>query len=95
MSAETAAEIRRVLAEHGRLPVEVDSLADDADLFAAGMTSHASVNLMLALEDAFDLEFPDDMLNRSSFESINAIATAIARVRGTDDGVPAEDGTLR
>ena len=52
-------QIRGVLREHARLPVDVDTLDDDADLFAAGMTSHASVNLMLALEDAFDLEFPD------------------------------------
>ena len=51
--------------------------ADDADLYAAGMTSHASVNVMLALEDAFDLEFPDRMLKRSVFESINAIHDAI------------------
>ena len=27
------------------------------------MTSHASVNLMLALENEFDIEFPDRMLN--------------------------------
>ena len=77
MSDATKTEIRRVLSEHARLPVDVDTLADDADLFAAGMTSHASVNLMLALEDAFDLEFPDRMLTRSVFESIAAIDAAI------------------
>jgi acyl carrier protein len=82
LSEETKVEIRRVLREHARLPVEVDSLADDSDLFAAGMTSHASVNLMLALEDAFDLEFPDRMLTRSVFESIAAIDSAIAELTG-------------
>src|SRR5438270_453563 len=34
--------IRAVLREHGRLPSDVGALADDADLFQAGMTSHAS-----------------------------------------------------
>ena len=63
-------QIRRILREHGRLPGDVDALPDDADLFQAGMTSHASVNVMLALEDAFDVEFPDRMLKRSVFESI-------------------------
>lgn len=82
MSEETKVEIRRVLSEHARLPVEVDTLADDSDLFAAGMTSHASVNLMLALEDAFDLEFPDRMLTRSVFESITAIDSAIEELSG-------------
>ena len=80
MSDDTKVEIRRVLSEHARLPVDVDALSDDADLFAAGMTSHASVNLMLALEDAFDLEFPDRMLTRSVFESIAAIDSAIGEL---------------
>ena len=71
-----------MLSEHARLPVDVDTLADDADLFAAGMTSHASVNLMLALEDAFDLEFPDRMLTRSVFESIAAIDSAVEELSG-------------
>lgn len=74
-------EIRRVLRDHGRLPVDVDSLGDNADLFVAGMTSHASVNVMLALEDAFDLEFPDDMLKRSVFETVADIAAAIGELQ--------------
>jgi acyl carrier protein len=76
--------IRQAVRDHARLPVDVDSLSDDDDLFNAGMTSHASVNLMLALEDAFDIEFPDRMLTRSVFESIASIAAALAEL-----GVPA------
>jgi len=75
------AEIRKIVAEHARLSVDVDTLADDADLYQAGMTSHASVNLMLALEDAFDIEFPDSMLKRSVFESIDAIAAALDQLQ--------------
>jgi acyl carrier protein len=74
-------EIRQIIKEHGRLPVDVDSLADDADLYEAGMTSHASVNVMLGLEDHFDLEFPDRMLKRSVFESISAIASALTELK--------------
>jgi len=85
VSDKTTAEIRRVLRDHARLPVDPDTLSDDADLFAAGMTSHASVNLMLALEDAFDLEFPDSMLTRSVFESIAAIHAAISQLTGAAD----------
>jgi acyl carrier protein len=70
-------EIRSILKEHGRLSVETVGLADDADLYRAGMTSHASVNVMLALEGKFDVEFPDRMLRRSVFESIAAIRTAL------------------
>lgn len=70
-------EIRQIVKEHGRLPIDVHDLAVDADLYQAGMTSHASVNVMLALEDRFDVEFPDRMLTRSVFESISSIEAAL------------------
>ncbi len=66
------------MGEHAGLSVPPDTLADDTDLFGAGMTSFASVNLMLALEDAFDVEFPDAMLKRDVFGSVDAIAGAIS-----------------
>ena len=46
------------------------------------MSSHASVNVMLALEDSFDVEFPDSMLTRSAFASIGAIADGVGRLLG-------------
>lgn len=76
-SEESTQRIRDVLAEHGRLPAGVATLSDDDDLFQAGMTSHASVNVMLALEDAFDVEFPESMLRKSTFGSIGALWRAL------------------
>jgi len=76
-SEEITRRIREVLAEHGRLPAGVSTLSDDDDLFQAGMTSHASVNVMLALEDAFDIEFPESMLRKSTFASIGALRRAL------------------
>ena len=75
--SENLTKIRTILKEHGKLAKDVATLADAADLYQAGMTSHASVNVMLALEGEFDVEFPDAMLKRSSFESIAAIGAAI------------------
>jgi len=72
-----AEKIRSILKEHGRLTKDAAALADSDDLYQAGMTSHASVNVMLALEGEFDVEFPDHMLKRSVFESISAIHSAI------------------
>jgi len=73
--------IRTILAKHGKLSVPVEQLRSDDDLYRAGMTSHASVNVMLALEAQFDVEFPDRMLRRSVFESISAIAAALDELR--------------
>lgn len=72
--------IRDVLAEHGRLAVDAMEVKSSADLYRSGLTSHASVNVMLALEDAFDLEFPDRLLKKSTFESIDAIAEALVEL---------------
>ena len=69
--------IRDVIRAEARLGVDVETLPDYGDLYQAGMTSHASVNLMLALENEFDVEFPDRMLKRSVFESVASIAAAL------------------
>ena len=79
---DRTASIRKILSDHGRLAVDATALGDDADLYQAGMTSHASVNVMLALEGAFDVEFPDHMLRRGVFESISAIRDALAELKG-------------
>jgi acyl carrier protein len=76
------AEIREILSEHARLPVEMGELSDDDDLYQAGMTSHASVSVMLALEDAFDIEFPESMLRKGTFESVTAISAALSSLVG-------------
>ncbi|AGW93783.1 MULTISPECIES: acyl carrier protein [Cupriavidus] len=72
--------IRGILAQVARLDVPVESLADDADLYEAGLTSVASVHLMLALENAFSFEIPDTMLNRELFRSIDSLAAAAAQL---------------
>jgi acyl carrier protein len=55
-------------------PREVDS---QADLYELGLTSLASVNVMLALEDAFDIEFPEEVLEKSTFASVHNIEQVI------------------
>lgn len=69
--------IRQVIKSHVHLGVPVDSVTDSSSLYSAGMTSHSSVVLMLALENEFGLEFPSTVLNRSVFESIDSIAFTI------------------
>ena len=69
-------QIRDILAKQGRLS-GIGSLTDDGDLYQAGLTSLVTVNLMLALEDHFNVEFPDRMLSRKTFGSIQTIAESI------------------
>jgi acyl carrier protein len=73
-------KIRETLRQHARLNRDVTGIADDADLYACGLTSHATVNLMLGLEDAFQVEFPERMLRRRTFESITNIRESIVEL---------------
>jgi acyl carrier protein len=72
--------IRELLGRVGGLPLTVAELTDEADLYAAGLSSFASVQVMLAIEEAFDIEFPDSLLNRKSFASIKAIEETVAQI---------------
>ena len=80
MPLPVQARVRTLLKNAGWLQADVETLADDADLYAAGLTSHATVNLMLALEEAFDIEFPDRLLRRRTFSSVDAIAEALVEI---------------
>jgi acyl carrier protein len=74
-------QIREVLAAHGKLAVDPARLDDEADLYAVGLESHSAVSVMLALEEEFSLEFPDDRLRRSTFSSIAALSRVIAELK--------------
>ncbi len=79
-------KIRDTLRQYARLNRDVSGISEDADLYACGLTSHATVNLMLGLEDAFQVEFPERMLRRRTFETIGNIRESIAELTA---GLPA------
>lgn len=85
VSTPLRVRIRTVLKNAGALQNGVEALRDDADLHAAGLTSHATVSLMLALEEAFDIEFPDRLLRRRTFSSIDAIVEALGEIGVRDE----------
>lgn len=72
--------LRMLLGQVGRLRADPASLAADADLHAAGLSSLATVDLMLAIEEHFGIAFPDRLLNRRTFSSIASLAAAVADV---------------
>jgi acyl carrier protein len=72
--------IRAVVKEYGGLTADADTVAPDADLYAAGMTSFASVEVMLGLEEKLGITFPQDMIGRETFLSLAAMASAVAEI---------------
>ena len=70
-------DIRDILRQNEAMSPIVDSLKEDDDLFEKGLDSFGSVQLMLALEERFNIEFPDNLLNRRSFSSIRIIRETV------------------
>ena len=75
-------QLRVILGEVGGLALPIGEIATDQDLFAAGLTSFATVSVMLAIEEEFDVEFPDTLLKRDTFRSIAALTAVIAGLKG-------------
>ena len=69
--------VRSILAEHSKLSIDFDALRNDSDLYDAGLTSLTTVNVMLAIEEHFDIEFEDSMLSRATFQSVDALVDAV------------------
>lgn len=73
-------QLRTIVGSHARLSLPIAEIGDSTDLYRAGMSSQASVVLMMAVESEFALEFPDEMLSRDVFSNIDSIASAIETV---------------
>jgi acyl carrier protein len=69
--------IRDALAAHGHMAVDPREVDDQADLYKLGLTSTASVNVILALEEAFGVEFPDEALKKTTFASVRNIEQVV------------------
>ncbi|WGS47453.1 acyl carrier protein (plasmid) [Burkholderia sp. JSH-S8] len=74
-------EIREILKHVAHLETAVDTIGDADDLYDAGLSSLDTIQLMLAIERQFDIEIPDEMLNRQLFRSIDALAETIAALQ--------------
>lgn len=71
-------KIKEVLKQHGKLIKEVCHLNHEDNLYELGLSSHSSVNVMLALETEFDMEFPDEVLSKKMFSSIKNLKSAVS-----------------
>ena len=78
-------QILEIIFDHAGLGPGDIKLDENTDLYGVGMKSFASVQLMLALEEAFDIEFPDGMMKRNTFRSPAAIEKAVQSLMNASD----------
>ncbi len=79
-SGDMLSRIREIIASHGELPVDIGAVGEDDDLYKIGLTSFATVQIMLGLEEAFNVELPEQLLNRSTFSTLRHIQAALEQV---------------
>ncbi|WOH81858.1 acyl carrier protein [Bradyrhizobium sp. BEA-2-5] len=72
--------IRALLEQQPMISVDFNTITDDTNLYDAGLTSFATVQVMLALEEEFNIEFPEAMLTRRTFSSLANVADAVSRL---------------
>jgi D-alanine--poly(phosphoribitol) ligase subunit 2 len=72
--------VRSIVGSMNLLPVPIGGLSDEDNLFDAGMTSFGSVQLMLAVEEEFDIEFPNSLLTRKTFATLGGLISAVEQL---------------
>lgn len=73
-------KIRAILSARGGMADTIEAISREGNLYEAGLTSLATVQVMLSIEEEFDIEFPDAMLNRKTFASIAEIQDRVERL---------------
>jgi hypothetical protein len=80
--------IRRAIDKKGRLPLGAHLIAPWADLYEAGLTPFAAIQVMIEIEKEFSIEFPDSMLNRESLASINSLFERLRKLSSLHPSFP-------
>ncbi|HEY8163261.1 MAG TPA: phosphopantetheine-binding protein [Methylocystis sp.] len=68
--------------KRANLATPAEELTSNSDLYlVVGMKPFAAIQLMLALEKEFEIEFPRRMLNRQSMSSLGTIRSCIEELQ--------------
>lgn len=70
--------VRALLAERLQIGTDAGSIGGDATLTDLGLDSTAILSLVVALEDAFDIEITDREINPDNFGSVAGISRYVA-----------------
>lgn len=78
--------LREIVRTQGKLKVPAARIQPEDDLFRLGMSSLATVNVMLAIETRFDIEIPEKSLTRETFRTIANLAALVRQAGGEGVG---------
>jgi acyl carrier protein len=89
---ETRSLLVTVLRRNLRTRDVDDELLMTSDLVDLGLDSVTAVNLLLDVEDTFNVKFDMSMVNEETFRTMNALCDAVEALRREEsNGLPSED----
>jgi acyl carrier protein len=81
-------EFERLMREVLRLLPPDEPLWPALDTADAGLDSLAVVELLLSIEDAYEISIPDDLLQHQTFATPEALWKVVSDLRGSSDSQP-------
>jgi acyl carrier protein len=76
--AETVSDVVRRHLPNGESLGEID---ENAELQLLGLDSMKSISMLLELENAFGITFPDDLLSPENYQTLRALKALVLSVR--------------
>lgn len=64
------------------IPAHLAQADDKADLFEHGLTSFMATQVLMGLEEAYDITFPDELMRRDTFSTIDRMRRVVAELKG-------------
>lgn len=77
ISPELTLSTRTLISENSGIEL-VDAISNDEDLFAHGLQSLDCVRILVAVEDEFEIELPNEKIERAIFATVDNLTAAIA-----------------
>ena len=74
-------EIAEIVGQHASFNLDATTLPADADLFDLGLSSYGAVQVMMALEEKYDVVFPDELMKKEHFSTIRKLTAAVRSAR--------------
>ena len=80
LDSAAADRLARLVRRHLRFLKSEASLDGEANLGDLGLDSMASIELLVEIEDHFNVQIPEELLAEDTFQSFNTLAELLAKV---------------
>jgi acyl carrier protein len=73
-------KVKKVLKENLELDMEIEKIGIEEDLVVKGMNSIKFLKVIVALEEAFDIDIDEDEFNIENFRTIKNLISTIEKL---------------